>query len=150
VNDLVSIDFFTVPTAHLHVLFVPVVLGHHRRRVLHFNVTERPTAAWTTQQILDAFPEDSAPEAILREVLLADSRDRVGLGLPSGGIEQTQSNVMSSTTSPTLTAPYAEPRLALPERKPRQWMEASGTSGSDQEVKCKEVVLWQRCSDVVT
>src|SRR5216684_7615139 len=46
VRDLVSIDFFTVPTAHLHVLFVLVVLAPERRRV-HFNVTEHPTAHWT-------------------------------------------------------------------------------------------------------
>ena len=45
VRDLVSIDFFTVPTARLRVLFVLVVLAHHRRRVVHFNVTEHPTAA---------------------------------------------------------------------------------------------------------
>ncbi len=67
VRDLVSIDFFTVPTAHLHVLFVLVVVAHHRRRVLHFNVTEHPTAAWTAQQIVDAFPDDSAPSYLLRD-----------------------------------------------------------------------------------
>ena len=44
VRDLVAIDFFTVPTAHLRVLFVLVVLAHHRRRVLHYNVTQHPTA----------------------------------------------------------------------------------------------------------
>ena len=44
VRDLVSIDFFTVPTAGWRVLFVFVVLGHHRRRVLHCNVTEHPSA----------------------------------------------------------------------------------------------------------
>ena len=54
VRDLVSIDFFTVPTAGLRVLFVPVVLAHHRRRVVHFNVTEHSTAHWTSQQIVDA------------------------------------------------------------------------------------------------
>ena len=55
VRDVVSIDFFTVPTARLRVLFVLVVLAHHRRRVVHFNVTEHPTALWTEQQIVDAF-----------------------------------------------------------------------------------------------
>jgi hypothetical protein len=39
VRDLVSIDFFTVPTARLRVLFVLVVLAHHRRRVVHFATT---------------------------------------------------------------------------------------------------------------
>ena len=67
VRDLVSIDFFTVPTAQLRVLFVLVVLAHHRRRVVHFNVTEHPTAAWTAQQLVDAFPDDSAPSYLLRD-----------------------------------------------------------------------------------
>jgi putative transposase len=66
VRDLVSIDFFTVPTAQLRVLFVLIVLAHHRRRVLHFNVTEHPTAAWTAQQIVDSFP-DAAPAYLLRD-----------------------------------------------------------------------------------
>src|SRR5216117_782816 len=67
VRDLVALDFFTVPTARLRVLFVLVVLAHHRRRVVHFNVTEHPTAAWTAQQIVDAFPDDSAPAYLLRD-----------------------------------------------------------------------------------
>ena len=67
VRDLVAIDFFTIPTARLRVLFVLVVLAHQRRRVLHFNVSEHPTAAWTAQQIVDAFPEDSAPPYLLRD-----------------------------------------------------------------------------------
>jgi putative transposase len=71
VRDLVSIDFFTVPTTHWRVLFALVVLAHHRRRVLHFNVTEHPTAEWTAQQVVDAFPDDTAPSYLLRD------RDRV-------------------------------------------------------------------------
>jgi transposase InsO family protein len=66
-QDLVSIDFLTVPTAKLRVLFVLVVLAHHRRRVLHFNVTEHPTAAWTAHQIVDTFPDDTAPAYLLRD-----------------------------------------------------------------------------------
>jgi len=34
VEQLVSIDFFTVPSATFRVLFVLVVLAHHRRRVI--------------------------------------------------------------------------------------------------------------------
>jgi putative transposase len=67
VRDLVAVDFFTVPTAGLRVLFVFLVLARHRRRVLHFNVTEHPTAAWTAQQLVDAFPDDSAPSYLLRD-----------------------------------------------------------------------------------
>ena len=46
VRDWVAIDFFVVPTARNKVLFVLVVLAHCRRRVVHFNVTEHPTARW--------------------------------------------------------------------------------------------------------
>jgi hypothetical protein len=46
---MVSVDFFTVPTISLKVLFVFVVLEHRRREVLHFGVTAHPTAAWTAQ-----------------------------------------------------------------------------------------------------
>jgi transposase InsO family protein len=67
IRDVVSIDFFTVPAARLRVLFVLVVLAHHRRRVVHFNVTEHLTAVWTAQQIVAAFPDDSAPSYLLRD-----------------------------------------------------------------------------------
>ena len=56
IGDFVSIDFFTVPTVRLRVLFVLVVPAHHRRRAVHFNVTAHPTAVWTAQQIVGAFP----------------------------------------------------------------------------------------------
>jgi hypothetical protein len=46
-KQLVSIDFFTVPTIHFQVLYVFLVLAHDRRRILHFNVTAHPTAEWT-------------------------------------------------------------------------------------------------------
>ncbi|MGI9569998.1 MAG: integrase core domain-containing protein [Desulfobulbia bacterium] len=49
------------------VLFVLVVLAHHRRRVVHFNVTEHPTAQWTGQQIIEVFPWKSAPKYLLRD-----------------------------------------------------------------------------------
>ena len=67
VRDLISIDFFTVPTARLRVLFVFIVLSHERRRLIHFNITEHPTAAWTAQQIIEAFPEDQAPRYLIRD-----------------------------------------------------------------------------------
>src|SRR6266849_5529307 len=65
--DLVSVDFFVVPSATFRVLYVFVVLLHHRRRVVHFNVTDSPIAAWTAQQIVEAFPDDSAPRYLLRD-----------------------------------------------------------------------------------
>jgi transposase InsO family protein len=66
-RELVSIDFLTVPTATFRVLYVLVVLAHDRRRVVHFNVTKHPTAAWTAQQMIEAFPEETAPRFLLRD-----------------------------------------------------------------------------------
>jgi len=43
-QDLVALDFFVVPTVTYKMLFVLLILAHHRRRVVHFNVTEHPTA----------------------------------------------------------------------------------------------------------
>jgi putative transposase len=67
VGQLVSIDFFTVSTVQLKVLFVFVVMAHERRRLVHFNVTEHPTAEWTAQQIIEAFPEDAALRYLIRD-----------------------------------------------------------------------------------
>jgi hypothetical protein len=50
-KDIVSIDYFTVPTATFRILFVFLVMSNERRRIVHFNVTESPTATWTGQQI---------------------------------------------------------------------------------------------------
>ncbi len=66
-EDLVSIDFFTVPTVTFHILFVFLVLSHDRRRILHSNVTEHPTAEWTGQQLIEAFPWDGAPRYLIRD-----------------------------------------------------------------------------------
>jgi putative transposase len=67
VDTLVSVDFFTVPTVFFHVLFVFVVLAHDRRRILSINVTSSPSAAWTANQIVQAFPWESAPRYLLRD-----------------------------------------------------------------------------------
>jgi transposase InsO family protein len=67
VGQMVSIDFFTVATIRLRVLYVFIVLAHDRRRVVHFNVTQHPTAVWAAQQIIEAFPEDRAPRFMVRD-----------------------------------------------------------------------------------
>ncbi len=67
VKELTSIDFFIVPTVRFKVLFVFIVLSHDRRRIVHFNVTEHPTAQWTAQQLVEAFPFDPAPRFLLRD-----------------------------------------------------------------------------------
>jgi len=41
--------------------------GTPSSRVLHFNVTEHPTATWTSQQIVEAFADRDAPPYLVRD-----------------------------------------------------------------------------------
>jgi len=66
-KDLVSADFFVVPTITFQLLFVFVILDHDRRRPIHFAVTSNPTAEWTARQLLEAFPWDNAARYLLRD-----------------------------------------------------------------------------------
>jgi transposase InsO family protein len=66
VRDLVAADFFVVPTVSFRILFVFVVVAHHRR-LIHFNVTANPTSDWAAHQIAEAFPWDSAPRYLLHD-----------------------------------------------------------------------------------
>ena len=66
-SDLVSLDFLTVPTATFRVLYVFLVLSNERRSVVHFGITDHPTAEWTVQQMVEAFPYDTAPKYVLRD-----------------------------------------------------------------------------------
>jgi hypothetical protein len=101
-GQMVSIDFFTVPTIAMKVLFVFIVLEHRRRQVLHFNVTEHPTAAWTSQQIVEAFGEHETPRYLLRDRDGVYGND-VRLRIASLHIEE----VLTAPQSPWQN-PYAE------------------------------------------
>ncbi len=67
VKDIASIDFLVVPMVNFKLLYVLVVLSHERRKIVHFNVTDSPTAVWTGQQIIEAFPYDTAPKYLIRD-----------------------------------------------------------------------------------
>jgi hypothetical protein len=127
VASLVSMDSFTVPTLTGRVLFVLVLLTHHRRRIVHLAVTEHPTAAWTAQQIIEAFPNDTAPRWLLRDhdAIYGDVfRRRVaGMGI---------TEVITSPSSPWQN-PYAERligsiRRECPGPRDRPWRAASATT----------------------
>src|SRR6266536_2634530 len=81
VQQIVATDFLVVRTVSFGLLFVFVVVGHYRRRAIHFNVTAHPTAEWTARQIAEAFPWDSAPRYLLHDrdcIYAAAFHQRVG------------------------------------------------------------------------
>jgi putative transposase len=66
-NQIAAVDFFTISTINFRVLYCFIVLLHGRRKIVHFNVTANPTAEWTARQIIEAFPDDTAPRYLLRD-----------------------------------------------------------------------------------
>lgn len=68
-------DFFSVPTATFRILIVWFVIHHRRRKIVHFNITEHPTASWVIQQLRESFPCDTAPSSLVfdRDSIFAQS-----------------------------------------------------------------------------
>ncbi len=64
---IAAIDLCVVPTVSFERLFAFVVVGHGRRRRLWFAVTRHPAAEWLAQQIIEAFPWDTAPAYLVRD-----------------------------------------------------------------------------------
>jgi len=63
----VSCGSGAIPTATFRILYVFLVLRLDRREIVHFNVTAHPSAQWTAQQMVEAFPWDPAPRYVLRD-----------------------------------------------------------------------------------
>ena len=66
-TEIVAMDFFTVPTTSFRTLYVFLILSLDRRRIIHFNVTRNPTAEWTSLQLIQVFPFDTAPRYLIRD-----------------------------------------------------------------------------------
>src|SRR5580692_160991 len=66
-TDIVAVDMFVVAAATFRLFYALILLGHDRRRIIHFNVTQNPTQAWLSRQIAEAFPWDTAPRYLLRD-----------------------------------------------------------------------------------
>lgn len=87
-------DFFTVPTITLGVLYCFFVIAHDRRRILHCNVTRHPTGLWITQQLREAFPYDQSPRYLIHD---RDAKfgDAVGAAVTAIGIKVVRTSFRS-------------------------------------------------------
>jgi transposase InsO family protein len=64
-NGIVAMDFLVVPTVRFRLLYAWFVIGHGRREIIHFGVTEHPTSPWVVQHLREAFPNDTAPRFLI-------------------------------------------------------------------------------------
>jgi hypothetical protein len=67
-KEIISIDFLAVPTFNFKLLHVLVVIEHHLRKLIYFNVTKNPTAEWCLQQIRNMLMDyDIPPKYLIRD-----------------------------------------------------------------------------------
>ena len=100
-SQIMAVDFFVVPTVTFKMLFVLVILAHERRRIVHMAVTDHPTAAWTAQQLRNAFPDHEAPAYLLHD------RDAVFAGVATTIAGMNIHSVQTAPRSPWQNA-YVE------------------------------------------
>jgi hypothetical protein len=66
-RSVLASDFFVIVTATFRVIYVFVVLEVGTRRILHWNVTDHPTADWTAQQCRMIVPGDQAHRFVIHD-----------------------------------------------------------------------------------
>ena len=79
---ITAIDFFIVPTFNFNILFVFFIIDHSRRKIVHFNITNHPSALWVIQQFRDAFPFDQIPKYLIMD------RDKIFSSRVKGFLER--------------------------------------------------------------
>jgi transposase InsO family protein len=75
---VIACDFFVAVTVTFRLLYVFVVIHHSSRRLVHFNVTEHPTSAWTLQQLREAVGDEECYRYLIhdRDSIFAKSLDQ--------------------------------------------------------------------------
>jgi putative transposase len=127
-----AMDFFTVPTITFGLLYCLFVMGHDRRRILHFNVTKHPASQWIVQQLREAFPFDSAPR-----FLIFDRDSKYGAEVPAA--------IRSLTITPLRTSFECPWQNGVAER----WIESCRRDLLDHVIALNEQHLKRLLSDYV-
>jgi putative transposase len=97
---IIACDFFVTATVTFRLLYVFVVIHHGSRRLLHFNLTAHPTAAWTLQQLREVIGFGDTYRYLIhdRDRIFAknldDSIGRLGLKIMKSPICSPMANAM--------------------------------------------------------
>jgi transposase InsO family protein len=98
---IVACDFCVVVSATFRMLYVLVVMEHASRRIVHLNLTNHPTAAWTLQQLREAIPSDHSYRFILhdRDAIFSRTFDDAVAHLGLGVIPLTEQHLRETLRS---------------------------------------------------
>ena len=97
---IIACDFFVTATVTFRLLYVFVIIHHGSRRLLHFNLTAHPTAAWTLQQLREVIGFGDAYRYLIhdRDSIFAknldDSIGRLGLKIMKSPICSPMANAI--------------------------------------------------------
>jgi hypothetical protein len=85
-DGIAAMDLFVVPTISFRLLYGPLIMGHGRRQILWFGVTDHPTAEWIANQLTQAsglwlganpsLPDPGSRRSLWRDIPRPDSIDR--------------------------------------------------------------------------
>lgn len=117
-DEIVSIDFFTIPTLTCQVLYVLLMIENGSRKIVHFNVKAHPTGEWTTMRLLQAFPRDTAPRYLLRDRRL-DLPTRIHFPGPSHGDRASRHVVQVALAESLFSASHRDRPPGVPRSRDR-------------------------------
>jgi putative transposase len=66
-KGMLACDFFVSVTVRFHILYVFIMMEIGSRRLVHFNVTSHPTAAWTLQQFREVLDDAQAYRFVIHD-----------------------------------------------------------------------------------
>jgi transposase InsO family protein len=130
---ILACDFCVVATATFRMSYVFLVMKHASRRIIHLNMTARPTAAWTLQQMREAIPSDHPYRFIIhdRDVIFSNGLDaalaRLRLAVVKTPLRSPQANSLCERLIGTLRRECLDWMIPLSERHLRRtlWSWAS-------------------------
>jgi len=92
-GEVLACDFFVSVTATLRIAYVFLVLDVGTRRIVHWNVTEHPTAEWTVQQFRSCVTGEGPHRFVIHD------RDRTFSSAVDGGLTAMGLRVLKTPAS---------------------------------------------------
>jgi transposase InsO family protein len=117
-----AVDLFTVQTLTFRTVYVLVFIAHGRRRIVHVNVTEHPTAQWIWRQLIEATPWGGQPRYLIRDHDRSYGKDfiqraaRIGIATIVTPVHAPNANAIAERVIGTLRRDCLDHIIVLNER----------------------------------